>query len=84
MQNNKKFTVAVASAGYEGLSLTTLFSQRHQLTTADIIPEKAILIHNCPPPFKNQSDLIIVAKHITEKLNNIITKNYTRDLFSQY
>ena len=35
-----KMKIAVAGAGYVGLSIATLLSQNHEVMAVDIIPEK--------------------------------------------
>lgn len=38
--------IAVAGAGYVGLSIATLLSQYHEVMAVDIIPEKVDLINH--------------------------------------
>ena len=45
--------VAVAGAGYVGLSLATLLSQHHHVTAVDIIPEKVEKINNRISPIQD-------------------------------
>lgn len=45
--------VAVAGAGYVGLSLVTLLSQHHHVTAVDIIPEKVEKINNRISPIQD-------------------------------
>ena len=45
--------VAVAGAGYVGLSLATLLSQHHHVTAVDIIPEKVEKINNRVSPIQD-------------------------------
>ena len=40
MKNFKDIKVAVAGTGYVGLSIATLLSQHHHVTSVDVIPEK--------------------------------------------
>ena len=42
--------ITVAGAGYVGLSLATLISQKHQVTLLDIIQEKADMVNNRKSP----------------------------------
>lgn len=42
--------IAVAGAGYVGLSLSILLSQHHEVTVVDILPEKAALINQRKSP----------------------------------
>ena len=46
--------VAVAGAGYVGLSLATLLSQHHHVTAVDIIPEKVEKINNRISPIQDE------------------------------
>ena len=39
MKNFKDIKIAVAGTGYAGLSIATLLSQHHHVTTVDVIPE---------------------------------------------
>lgn len=36
----KKYTIAVAGAGYVGMSIAVLLAQNHKVYVSDIIPEK--------------------------------------------
>ena len=40
MKNFKDITVAVAGTGYFGLSIATLLSQYHHVSSVDVIPKK--------------------------------------------
>ena len=40
MKNFKDIKVAVAGTGYVGLSIATLLSQHHHVSSLDVIPEK--------------------------------------------
>ena len=40
MKNFKDIKVAVAGTGYVGLSIATLLSQHHHVTSVVVIPEK--------------------------------------------
>ena len=46
MKNFKDITVAVAGTGYVGLSIATLLTQHHHVTSVDVIPEKAEKLNN--------------------------------------
>ena len=50
----KNYKIAVAGTGYVGLSIATLFSQHHQVTAVDIIPEKVDLINNRKSPIQDE------------------------------
>ncbi len=58
---NKK--IAVAGAGYVGLSIATLLAQHNHVTVVDIIPEKAELINNRKSPIQDE----YIEKYLTEK-----------------
>lgn len=40
MNDFKDIKIAVAGTGYDGLSIATLLSQHHYVTSVDVIPEK--------------------------------------------
>ena len=50
MRAFEKLKIAVAGTGYVGLSLSILLSQHHEVTAADLLPEKVEKInHRCSP-----------------------------------
>lgn len=53
MKEFDSLRVAVAGAGYVGLSLVTLLSQHHHVTAVDIIPEKVEKINNRISPIQD-------------------------------
>ena len=53
MKNFKDITVAVADTGYVGLSIATLLSQKHHVTTVDVIPEKVEKLNNKISPIQD-------------------------------
>ncbi len=53
MKNFKDITVAVADTGYVGLSIATLLSQNHHVTTVDVIPEKVEKLNNKISPIQD-------------------------------
>lgn len=57
------YKIAVAGTGYVGLSIATLFSQHHQVTAVDIIPEKVNLINNHKSPIQDE----YIEKYLAEK-----------------
>ena len=63
--NNLK--IAVAGTGYVGLSIATLLSQHHEVTTVDIIPEKVELINNKKSPIQDE----YIEKYLAEKELNL-------------
>lgn len=50
---NKKYNIAVAGAGYVGLSIAPLLSQHNHVTAADIIPEKVEMINQKKSPIQD-------------------------------
>lgn len=54
MKEFDSLRVAVAGAGYVGLSLATLLSQHHHVTAVDIIPEKVEKINNRISPIQDE------------------------------
>lgn len=50
---DRKYNIAVAGAGYVGLSIATLLSQHNHVTAVDIIPEKVELINNRKSPIQD-------------------------------
>lgn len=63
----KDYKIAVAGTGYAGLSIATLFSQHHQVTAVDIIPEKVNLISNCKSPIPDD----YIENYLAEKDLNL-------------
>lgn len=58
---NKK--IAVAGAGYVGLSLAVLLAQHNQVMVADIVPEKVEMINSRKSPIQDE----YIEKYLTEK-----------------
>ncbi|WP_026494361.1 nucleotide sugar dehydrogenase [Butyrivibrio sp. WCD3002] len=54
MNNNCEVKIAVAGAGYVGLSIATLLSQRHQVTVVDVIPEKVDMLNKRISPIQDE------------------------------
>ena len=63
----EKRKIAVAGAGYVGLSIATLLSQHHQVTAVDIVPEKVELINNRKSPIQDD----YIEKYFAEKELNL-------------
>ena len=63
----KDYKIAVAGTGYVGLSIATLFSQHHQVTAVDIIPEKVDMINNRKSPIQDD----YIEKYLAEKELNL-------------
>ena len=63
----KNYKIAVAGTGYVGLSIATLLSQHHHVTTVDIIPEKVEMINNRKSPIQDD----YIEKYLAEKDLNL-------------
>ena len=50
----KKYTVAVAGAGYVGISIATLLAQHHKVYVVDIVPEKVERINQRQSPIQDE------------------------------
>ena len=46
--------IAVAGAGYVGLSLAVLLSQKHSVTAVDVVPEKVDMLNRCQSPIQDR------------------------------
>ncbi|CDA45701.1 uDP-glucose 6-dehydrogenase [Prevotella sp. CAG:5226] len=46
MNDFKDIKIAVAGTGYVGLSIATLLTQHHHVTSVDVIPEKVEKLNN--------------------------------------
>lgn len=60
---NKKYTIAVASTGYVGLSIATLLSQHHKVYAMDIVPSKVEQINERKSPIQDE----YIEKYLAEK-----------------
>ena len=67
MRNFKDLKVAVAGTGYVGLSIATLFAQKHQVIAVDVIPEKVEKINNRISPIQDD----YIEKYFAEKKLNL-------------
>ena len=63
MREFKDLKIAVAGAGYVGLSIATLLSQHHQVTAVDIIPEKVEMLNKGKSPIQDE----YIEKYLAEK-----------------
>ena len=59
--------IAVAGTGYVGLSMATLFSQKHEVMAVDIIPEKVEMINKRISPIQDD----YIEKYFAEKELNL-------------
>lgn len=60
--NRKKLKIAVAGAGYVGLSLAVLLAQHHSVYVVDIVPEKVDLINQRKSPIQDEYLVKYLAK----------------------
>lgn len=63
MREFKDLKIAVAGTGYVGLSIATLLSQHHHVTTVDIIPEKVEMINKRQSPIQDD----YIENYLSEK-----------------
>lgn len=59
--------VAVAGAGYVGLSMATLLSQKHSVTVVDVVPEKVDMVNRRQSPIQDE----YIEKYFAEKELNL-------------
>lgn len=67
MRDFKDIKIAVAGTGYVGLSIATLLSQHHHVTTVDVIPEKVEKLNNKISPIQDD----YIEKYLGEKDLNL-------------
>ena len=67
MRDFKDIKIAVAGTGYVGLSIATLLSQHHHVTTVDVIPEKVEKLNNKMSPIQDD----YIEKYLAEKDLNL-------------
>ena len=67
MRDFKNIKVAVAGTGYVGLSIATLLSQHHHVTTVDVIPEMVEKLNNKISPIQDD----YIEKYLAEKDLNL-------------
>lgn len=68
MRDFKEIRVAVAGAGYVGLSIATLLSQHHHVTAVDVIPEKVEKLNNKVSPIQDD----YIEKYLAEKSLDLV------------
>ena len=78
MREFKDLKIAVAGAGYVGLSIATLLSQHHKVTTVDIIPEKVEMINNKKSPIQDD----YIEKYLAEKDLNLTATLDAKEAYS--
>lgn len=67
MRDFKDIKIAVAGTGYVGLSIATLLSQHHHVTTVDVIPEKVEKLNNKISPIQDD----YIEKYLAKKDLNL-------------
>lgn len=60
--------IAVAGAGYVGLSITTLLAQKNQVTLVDVVPEKVEKVNNRISPIQDD----YIERYFKEKELNLV------------
>ncbi len=63
MRDFEELKITVAGAGYVGLSIATLLSQRHEVTVVDVLPEKVELLNKRVSPIQDE----YIEKYFAEK-----------------
>jgi len=63
LRDFENLKIAVAGAGYVGLSLAVLLSQHHDVTAVDIVPEKVKLLNEKKSPIQDE----YIEKYLAEK-----------------
>ena len=58
--DTKELKIAVAGTGYVGLSIATLLSQHHQVTTVDVISEKVDMLNRKQSPIQDEYLIIYI------------------------
>ncbi|MCR5657341.1 MAG: nucleotide sugar dehydrogenase [Butyrivibrio sp.] len=67
MRNMNDLKIAVAGAGYVGLSIATLLSQNHEVTIVDVVPEKVDMLNKRISPIQDD----YIEKYLAEKELNL-------------
>lgn len=67
-KTEKNFKIAVAGAGYVGLSIAALLAQNNEVTAVDIIPEKVDQINHGITPIQDD----YIEKYLKEKSLNLM------------
>lgn len=89
--------IAIASAGYVGLSNTVLLSQHNEVVAIDVIPEKVEMLNRGISPIEDvelshywanktlnfKATFVIVANRVTDDIRDVIEKVCSRDLFGK-
>ena len=61
MEERKDMKIAVAGAGYVGLSIATLLAQHNRVTVVDVIPEKVDMINQRKSPIQRARRAVTIS-----------------------
>lgn len=67
MRSFENLKIAVAGTGYVGMSMATLFAQRHEVVAVDVVPEKVDKINNRISPIQDD----YIEQYFAEKELNL-------------
>ncbi len=67
MKAPEELKIAVAGAGYVGLSMATLLAQHHKVTVVDVVPEKVDRINQKKSPIQDE----YIERYLAEKPLNL-------------
>lgn len=77
MEEEKELKITVAGAGYVGLSLAVLLSQKYEVTVLEILEERVQMINNKISPIKDAE----ISEYLqNKKLNIYATSDYKKAL----
>ena len=79
MEERKDMKIAVAGAGYVGLSIATLLAQHNSVTVVDVIPEKVDMINQRKSPIQDE----YIEKYLREKELNLTATLDGRAAYAQ-
>ena len=79
MEERKDVKIAVAGAGYVGLSIATLLAQHNSVTVVDVIPEKVDMINQRKSPIQDE----YIEKYLREKELNLTATLDGRAAYAQ-
>lgn len=76
---DKQLKIAVAGAGYVGLSIAILLSQLHKVFLVEVLPDKVKLINNRQSPLKDE----YIEKYLAEKQLNLIATLSEKEAYQE-
>ena len=79
MEERKDMKIAVAGAGYVGLSIATLLAQHNSVTVVDVIPEKVDMINQRKSPIQDE----YIEMYLREKNLNLTATLDGRAAYAQ-